>query len=164
MPTYLDRTSLTGLDPLSCRLVSAVRCRLVTRVTLRQLPSSSSFVQLSDWRSLPHFRSPEISSPKPFVWFRAKTDKGIVCLADHQHSVTPITFYLLFFIFLNFFSSVFQCIVEYNASSKFCTWKRSLIFLSCYKIRSRNRVWVIQNFREINAIMLQISKHTSKFK
>ena len=39
-------------------------------------------------RSLPHFRSPEISSPKPFVWFRAKTDKGIVCLADHLHSVT----------------------------------------------------------------------------
>ena len=23
-----------------------------------------------------------------FVWFRAKTDKGIVCLADHLHSVT----------------------------------------------------------------------------
>ena len=30
----------------------------------------------------------EISSPKPFVWFRAKTNKGIVCLADHLHSVT----------------------------------------------------------------------------
>ena len=27
----------------------------------------------------------EISSPKPFVWFRAKTDKGIVCLAGHLH-------------------------------------------------------------------------------
>ena len=25
---------------------------------------------------------------KPFVWFRAKTDKGIVCLVDHLHSVT----------------------------------------------------------------------------
>ena len=31
----------------------------------------------------------EISSPKkPFVWFRAKTDKGIVCLAGHLYSVT----------------------------------------------------------------------------
>ena len=30
----------------------------------------------------------EISSPKPFVWFRAKTDKVIVCLAGHLHSVT----------------------------------------------------------------------------
>ena len=27
---------------------------------------------------------------KPFVWFRAKTDKGIVCLADHLHSVTVL--------------------------------------------------------------------------
>ena len=32
----------------------------------------------------------EISSPKPFVWFRAKTDKGIVCLAGHLHSVTKV--------------------------------------------------------------------------
>ena len=32
-----------------------------------------------------YFQSPEISSPKPFVWFRAKTDKGIVHLADHLH-------------------------------------------------------------------------------
>ena len=35
-----------------------------------------------------HFRSREISCPKPFVWFRTKTDKGIVCLAGHLHSVT----------------------------------------------------------------------------
>ena len=43
-------TSLPSLllDCLSCRLVtSAVRCRLATRVTLRQPPSLSSFVQLS---------------------------------------------------------------------------------------------------------------------
>ena len=32
----------------------------------------------------------ENSSPKPFVWFRAKTDKGIVCLAGHLHSVTQL--------------------------------------------------------------------------
>ena len=30
----------------------------------------------------------EIAGPKPFVWFRAITDKGIVCLAGHLHSVT----------------------------------------------------------------------------
>ena len=53
------------------------------------------------WRSLAHcshFSRICLSSPtsglvgdldsKPFVWFRAKTDKGIVCLADHLHSVT----------------------------------------------------------------------------
>ena len=37
----------------------------------------------------------EISSPKPFVCFRAKTDKGIVCLADHLHSVTVVFFSFL---------------------------------------------------------------------
>ena len=31
-------------------------------------------------------------SPKPFVWFHAKTDKGVVCLAGHLHSVTPLFF------------------------------------------------------------------------
>ena len=68
--------------------LSAIQCRLVTRVILRQLPSSSSFVQISDRRSLPTSGHVEISCPKPFVCFRAKTDKGIVCLADHLQSVT----------------------------------------------------------------------------
>ena len=68
--------------------LSAVRCRLATRVTLRQLPSSSSFVQLPSRVPLPTSGHAEISSPKLFVWFRAKTDKGIVCLADLLHSVT----------------------------------------------------------------------------
>ena len=36
----------------------------------------SPFVSLSDWCSLPTSGHAEISSPKPFVWFRAKTDKG----------------------------------------------------------------------------------------
>ena len=30
------------------------------------------------------------SRAQDFVWFRAKTDKGIVCLVDHQHRVTNI--------------------------------------------------------------------------
>ena len=88
MPTYPDQSSSllwTSSHPTG---LSAVRCRLVTRVTLRQLPSSSSFVQLPDWCYLPTSGHVEISSPKPFVWFRAKTDKGIVCLADLLHSVT----------------------------------------------------------------------------
>ena len=48
----------------------------------------SPFVSLSDSRPLTTSGHAEISSPKPFVWFRAKTDKRIVCLADHLHSVT----------------------------------------------------------------------------
>ena len=56
-------------------------------------PSSISFVQLSSRVLLSTSGHAEISSPKPFVWFRAK---GIVCLADLLHSVTyghlpPIT-------------------------------------------------------------------------
>ena len=73
--------------------LSAVRCRLATRVTLRQLPSSSSFVQLPSRVPLPTSGHAEILSPKPFVWFRTKTDKGIVCLADLLHSVTQLMIY-----------------------------------------------------------------------
>ena len=67
--------------------LSAVRCRLAARVTLRQLPSVSPFVQFLSGLS---FLLPvaSISRAQAFVWFRAKTDKGIVCLADHLHSVT----------------------------------------------------------------------------
>ena len=86
---------LTGLpslllDPISCRLVSSVSgvdCQLPLSVACRQLPPLGSFVQLY-WRSLAYFRSRRDLVSKPFVWFRAKIDKGIVCLADHLHSVT----------------------------------------------------------------------------
>ena len=89
MPTHLDSSSLTALDLISSDW-SLLRCRLVC-------PSSiaNSFLELLCptlfSRSLTYFRSPETSSPKPFVWFRAKTDKGIVCLADHLHCITDTT-------------------------------------------------------------------------
>ena len=47
------------------------------------VPSSKSLSH-----SLTHFRSRRRSRAQPFVCFRAKTDKGIDCLADHPHSVT----------------------------------------------------------------------------
>ena len=87
MPTHLDRCpsllcTLSLSLSLSCRPVTtAVQCQLATRVTLRQLHSLSSFVQLV---FTSYFRSRRDLESKPFVWFRAKTDKGIVCLADHQ--------------------------------------------------------------------------------
>ena len=84
---------LTGLhslilDPISCGLVSsAVRCRLLT-ATLR-LPSPTRFrgflFPTPLWRSFPVTSR---SRAQALVWFRAKTDKGIVCLADHPHSAT----------------------------------------------------------------------------
>ena len=88
MPTYPDRSSsqLWTLSHANSSLCSPVSTAL--SVVCRQLPSSSSFVQLPSRVSLPTSGHAEISSPKPFVWFRAKTDKGIVCLADLLHSVT----------------------------------------------------------------------------
>ena len=81
-------TCLLLLDPLSCRLVtSAVQCRLATRVTLRQLHSPSSCPNSSLAFPFP-LPVTSRSRAQAFVWFRAKTDKGIVCLADHLHSVT----------------------------------------------------------------------------
>ena len=83
MPTYLVRSFVTALYSLTCRLIpSAFRCRLATRVNLHQLSSLSSFVQL-----LLAFPYPlpvtSRSRAQAFVWFRAKTEKWIVCLADH---------------------------------------------------------------------------------
>ena len=80
---------LTGLHSLVWTL-SYADWSLLLSASLAS-PFANSFESLCPTlfsRSLTHFRSPEISSPKPFVWFRAKTDKGIVCLADHLHSVT----------------------------------------------------------------------------
>ena len=93
--------------PLECRLIltrssslvwtlshadsplgSGLHCRLPLSVNCHQLPSRAPFPTNSLLASSSTSGYGEISSPKPFVWFRAKTDKGIVCLAGHLHSVT----------------------------------------------------------------------------
>ena len=66
----------------------AVRCRLATRITRRQQPSLRLFVQLLRLAFPSYFRSRRDLGSKSFVWFRAWTDKGIVCMVDHLHSVT----------------------------------------------------------------------------
>ena len=76
------------LDPISRRLVSsAVRCRPFSQSLVANcllwVPLSNSLLVFTSY-----FRSRRDLESKPFVWFRAKTDKGIVCLADHLHSVT----------------------------------------------------------------------------
>ena len=71
---------------------SAVRCRLPLSVILLQLPSLGSFSNCLLCRSLAHcpgFSRICLFSPtsglvgdldsKPFIWFRTKTDKRIVC-------------------------------------------------------------------------------------
>ena len=76
---------LTGLDPLSCQLLSGVDWPLASPFTN---PSSLSLC-LTLWLAFPsYFRSRRDRGSKPFVWFRAKTDKGIVYFLDHLHRDT----------------------------------------------------------------------------
>ena len=42
----------------------------------------------------------EISGPKILCWFRAKTDKGIVCLAGHPYSATITDIYIYIYIYI----------------------------------------------------------------
>ena len=84
----LDLLSLVWtLSHADSPLCSGVRCRLPLSVVPPRLPTSQSFCLPLWLASLTTSGHVEIAGPKPFVWFRAKTDKGIVCLADHQHSV-----------------------------------------------------------------------------
>ena len=91
----LTRFSLTVAGP-SCHaassLCSAVHCRPPLSDSRRQLPVSS-FSQPTLFRVLlPLPDTARFQVQKPFVWFRAKTDKGIVCLAGHPHSVTIVQY------------------------------------------------------------------------
>ena len=99
MPTHPDWPSLTASRPYLmptgpfCCPASTAHCPSASPVAncLLWVPSSNSSLS----RSLTHFRSRRRSRAQAFVLFRAKTDKGIVCLADHSHSVTrPLTSHL----------------------------------------------------------------------
>ena len=86
----LTQSSSLSLDPISCRLASLLRCLVSTAPVRVPSPTASSFFCPTNSLLAPPSTSGHggISSPKPFVWFRAKTDKGIVCLAGHLRSVT----------------------------------------------------------------------------
>ena len=90
MPTHLDQSSFTaaGLSHADWSLLlSGVDWLLASPFAncLLRVPLSNSYSS-----SPAYFRSRRDLESKPFAWFRAKTDKGIVCLADHLHSVTKI--------------------------------------------------------------------------
>ena len=88
---HLDSIFFTVAGP-SCHaatpLCSGVHCRPPLSVSRRQLLSAPFPNQLSFRVPLPLLDTARFQVQKPFVWFRAKTDKGIVCLAGHPHSVT----------------------------------------------------------------------------
>ena len=83
---HLDSIFFAGPYLLLTRL-SAVPSPTLS-VVPRQLLSAPFSNQLSSRVPLPLPATPRFQVQKPFVWFRAKTDKGIVCLAGHLYSVT----------------------------------------------------------------------------
>ena len=92
---YADRCPLWTANS-SWPVLSTVRSRLSLTVILRQLPSLGSFSNSTSGFSRTSFSSPTSGlvgdlESKSFVWFRIKTDKEIVCLADHPHSVTILS-------------------------------------------------------------------------
>ena len=91
MPTHLDRSSFTTAG-LSLMPTGHFCCPLSTPSATLRRPSPTAFSEFlfptPTGVPLPTSGRSEISSTKPFVCFRAKTDKGIICLADHLHSVT----------------------------------------------------------------------------
>ena len=91
MPTHPDWPSLTasGLNlmptGLFCCLVSTANCPSPSPVANCLLWIPSSYC----WPGFPYpLPVTSKSRAQAFVWFRAKTDKGIVCLAHPLHSVT----------------------------------------------------------------------------
>ena len=92
--TFLDWSSLTDPGPylmptgLCCCPLSTANCHSASHFAncLLWVPSSNS--SLAFPCLLPVASR---SRAQAFVWFRAKTDKGIVCLVDHPHSVTQDT-------------------------------------------------------------------------
>ena len=65
-----------------------VRSQPHLSLSRRQLFFSSLLQPLSSRVPLPLPATPRFQVQKPFVWFRAKTDKGIVCWVGHLYSVT----------------------------------------------------------------------------
>ena len=99
MPTYPDWSSSLVLDSVMPTRLSAVRCRLVTRVTLRQLPSSSSFVQPSSRVPLPTSSHPRSQVQNPLSGFAPKQTK---------ESSAWQTIYIVLHNYLKFHSNIYS--------------------------------------------------------
>ena len=87
MPTHLDRSSLTALDAISSDW--SPRCPVSTSHSRHPSPTDFCEFLFPTHLAFPYpLPVTSRSRAQAFVWFRAKADKGIVCLADHLHCVT----------------------------------------------------------------------------
>ena len=128
MPTsWLDLLHC-GWTLMSCWLASLLWCPLLT-APVPSPTAVSSFSQPTLFHvSLPLPDTARFQVQKPFVWFRAKTDKGIVCLAGHPHSVT-------------------EAITKNDQSIRLIKWKRLLSNIySHLSIKNTLKFWSI-NFQ-----------------
>ena len=116
MPTSLDSIFFAGPYLLCWSHRSGVRCWLPLSVVPRQLPASS-FLQPTLFRvPLPLPDTARFQVQKSFVWFRAKTDKGIVWLL-HRHTLWHTR------IFNQLYSDLHNV---FGNVSFLCTWYLSL--------------------------------------
>ena len=82
-------TRSSSLDPIFSAGLTALVSGVDCPCPWFHANSISSFLQPTLFRvPLPLQDTARFQVQKPFVWFRAKTDKGIVCLAGHLYSVT----------------------------------------------------------------------------
>ena len=91
MLTHLDSIFFTGPYLMLAHLsatVSGVDC--LSPCPVANCLSALFSSPLSSHVPLPLLATPRFQVQKPFVWFRVKTDKGIVCLAGHLYSVTVV--------------------------------------------------------------------------
>ena len=105
---------------------------------------------------------------KPFVWFRAKTDKGIVCLADHPYSVTHMLWWGLMFsylekkIFLNW--KVWLIIQTINKITlwrpcvfRICTFSYSQIYFQSAQTKNAKLIIFNKKLKTANLIRRNIT-------
>ena len=88
---HLDSIFFHWSGPHLLRLVSPLRCPVSTasvRVPSPILCQLLSRQLFANSLLASRYLTPRFQVRKPFIWFRAKTDKGIVCLAGHLYSVT----------------------------------------------------------------------------
>ena len=122
MPTSLDSIFFAGPYLLCYCLRSRPHLSVVPRqlslLSRRQLPASSFFQPTLFRVPLPLPNTARFQVQKSFVWFRAKTDKGVVCLAATHIVLHSYEVYILISLFAFFY---FHPVVRQDGKAQYST-------------------------------------------